>query len=261
MAGAAYWLCLSPYSQAFGAFPYRAATAEKVLALTFDDGPNEPFTTQIADLLRARAVPATFFQVGRCVERSPEVTRRLALDGHLIGSHSYSHRFGWCLWWPAQRVDIARGQQVLAGVLGFPPGLFRPPWLLRYPTMLRGLRAAGLRPVSGSFAHAFEVAQPSPERIARRALAKVRPGAILIFHDGFDARGGPRQHTVEAVRLVVDRVLAGGYRLVTVEELLGRGVPGPEPESAPGTRLGRWTTRAGVGGPGRRWGSRGSTRG
>lgn len=236
-------MCLSPYSQAFGAFPYRATTTEKVLALTFDDGPNEPFTSQIADVLRARAVPATFFQVGRCVERYPGVTRRLAREGHLIGSHSYSHRFGRCLRWPAQRADIASGRQAIANVLGSPPELFRPPWLFRHPAMLRSLQGDGLRPVSGSFAHAFEVVQPPPEWIARRALAKVRPGAILIFHDGFDARGGPRRNTVEAVRLVVDRVLADGYRLVTVEELLGRGRPpgtGTPPAGSPGWA---WVTR------------------
>lgn len=224
MLGLGYWVFMSPYSQRFGAFPYRGATTEKVVALSFDDGPNEPFTSEIAAFLHTRAVIATFFQVGLCVDRYPEVTARLAGEGHLIGSHSYSHRFRHCLRWSAQREDMEKGQQTLADLLGRRPGVFRPPWLFRHPWMLRTLRAKGLQPVSGEFGHVLEVFQPSPERMARRALAKVRPGAILIFHDGFDARTGPRGQTVEAVKLVVDRLLEDGYRFTTIDRLLG--IPG-----------------------------------
>ncbi|NNN20149.1 MAG: polysaccharide deacetylase family protein [Acidimicrobiaceae bacterium] len=215
---------MSPYSQLFGDFSYKGMTSGKVVALTFDDGPNEPFTSEIADFLRTRAVTATFFQVGRCVDRNPEVTERLAREGHLIGTHSYSHRFRHCLRWSIQKKDIERGQQTLTTLLGRRPALFRPPWLFRHPSMLRTLRVQGLEPISGEFAHVLEVFQPSPERIARRALAKVRPGAILIFHDGFDARTGPRGRTVEAVKLVVDHLLRDGYSFATIDELLG--IPG-----------------------------------
>ncbi len=83
------------------------------------------------------------------------------------------------------------------------------------------LRDSGLTPVSGEFCHAFEVFQPPPRWIARRALAKARPGAILIFHDGFDARGGNRASTVAAVRMVIADLSRQGYRFVTVDELLG----------------------------------------
>lgn len=65
-----------------------------------------------------------------------------------------------------------------------------------------------------------EVFQPVGRRIARRAVAKARPGSIIIFHEGFDARGGNRASTVEAVRLNVDALAARGFRFVTVDELL-----------------------------------------
>jgi peptidoglycan/xylan/chitin deacetylase (PgdA/CDA1 family) len=90
--------------------------------------------------------------------------------------------------------------------------------------MLQTLRAQGLEPISGEFGHVLEVFQPSPGRIARRALAKVRPGSILIFHDGFDARTGSRGQTVEAVKLIVDHLLRDGFRFATIDELLG--IPG-----------------------------------
>ena len=86
----------------------------------------------------------------------------------------------------------------------------------------------GLSPVSGQFCHAFEVLQPSPQRIARRALAKARPGAILIFHDGFDAHGGNRANTVAAVSIVITELTRRGYAFVTIDDLLG--IPAYQPE-------------------------------
>lgn len=230
--GLGYWLFMSPRSQRFGSFPYKATTMEKVVALSFDDGPNEPFTSEIATFLQSRSVQATFFQVGRCAERHPDVTLRLASEGHLIGSHSYSHKLWHCLSWSRQREDIERGEQALTNLIGRRPRLFRPPWLFRHPWMLRSLRTQGMQPVSGVFGHPLEVFQPPPEAMAALAIAKVRPGTILIFHDGFDARGGSRGRTVEAVKLVVDRLLEQGYCFTTIDRLLG--VPGwREPTPVP----------------------------
>ncbi len=217
----AYWVGMSPYSQLLGPFPYRATTTEKVAALTFDDGPNEPHTSRIADFLGDRGINATFFQVGRCVERYPQVTARLARDGHVIGNHSYAHEFATCLDVFALREDLERVHEVFDQVLGRQPLLYRPPWLLRTPTLFRTLSERSLHPVSGEFCHVLEVFQPAADRIARRALAKAGPGCIIIFHDGFDSHGGDRSNTVEAVKLVVDRMSEAGYQFTTVDRLLG----------------------------------------
>jgi len=220
-AAVGYWTMMSPYSQLLGPFPYRADTTDKEIALTFDDGPNEPYTSQIADILARAGIKATFFQVGECVDRYPYVTARLARDGHIIGDHSHSHRFTRCLTARSQRSQTQAAQQSLTRALGRTPALYRPPWLLRTPTLPAVLRRYGLSPVSGEFCHAFEVFQPSPRRIASRALAKARPGAILIFHDGFDAHGGNRANTVEAVRIVITELTRRGYAFATIDELLG----------------------------------------
>lgn len=216
----AYWTMMSPFSQILGRYPYRGATAEKVVALTFDDGPNEPYTSRIADVLASEGVHATFFQVGLCVRRHPEVTARLVSDGHLIGNHSYSHRFTRCLRPAVLRAEITATQQLVRRHAGVTPALYRPPWLLRIPALRGILGELSLQPVLGQFGHAFEVFQPSPGRMARRAAGKTRPGSILIFHDGFDGRGGNRANTAAAVQLVIGRLKGRGYRFVTLAEML-----------------------------------------
>jgi peptidoglycan/xylan/chitin deacetylase (PgdA/CDA1 family) len=230
---AAYWVFMSPFSRLFGRYPHRAERGDRVVALTLDDGPNEPYTSQIADFLGSRGVRATFFQVGACIRRHPEVPARLAAAGHVVGNHSLTHRYGTYLRPGAFRREIDETQEILREHLGRTPGLARTPWLWRQPLLLRMLRGRRLEPVAGVFGHPLEVFHRDGAAMARRAIAQTRPGTILIFHDGFDARGGDRSRTVEAVRLTVDGLLAKGYRFVTVDELLG--VPAYQ-EAATGMR-------------------------
>lgn len=218
---ATYWTLSSSYSQLLGHFPYRGQTHQPTVALTFDDGPNEPYTSRIGDFLASKAIRATFFQVGSCVERYPEVPARLVGQGHVVGNHSFSHQISRCLLPRSQARQTRATQQILTEKLGRAPALYRPPWLFRTHSLFPILRHNGLQPVSGTFVHAFEVIQPAPERIARWALAKARPGAILIFHDGFDGRGGYRGNTARAVEIVVDELFSRGYTFLTVDEMLG----------------------------------------
>jgi peptidoglycan-N-acetylglucosamine deacetylase len=225
-----YWLAFSSYSQWAGRFPFHGPTGERRIALTFDDGPNEPYTSELADLLEENGIRGTFFQVGVCAERHPETVARLAAAGHVIGNHSWSHRMSWCVGRGRQASETGRTQRLLTELLGRSPALYRPPWLLRTRSLFTVLRSEGLQAVSGEFGHAFEFVQPSARRMARRAIAKAKPGAILIFHDGFDGRGGFRGETVEAVRQVLPVLIDRGYEFVTVDELLG--VPAYQPAAA-----------------------------
>jgi peptidoglycan-N-acetylglucosamine deacetylase len=215
------WLFIAPSAQVFGRYPYRRPRPERVVAITFDDGPNEPYTSEIADFLDRRGIRGTFFQVGVCVERHPETTDRLLAAGHVVGNHSLTHRFSTYLKPGAFRREIEATQVILRRHLGRTPALVRTPWLFRQPVLLRMLRRHGLEPVSGVFGHPLEVFHRDGAVQARRAVARTRPGSILIFHDGFDGRGGRRDQTVKAVKLTVDGLLARGYRFVTVDELLG----------------------------------------
>jgi peptidoglycan/xylan/chitin deacetylase (PgdA/CDA1 family) len=218
-----YLTGFGPRSQVFGPFPYAAETPsdEPVLALTFDDGPNEPWTSRLLDVLGEREVPATFFQVGRCVERHPEVTRRVLAEGHVLGNHSLSHSFSRYVSQPRQAEEIAGGAEVLRTVTGRTPALYRPPWLCHWPWVLRSVAASGSAVVSGTFGHPLEVFQPAPARLTAGSAQRARPGAMLILHDGREARGGNRASTVAAVGPLVDRLRSRGYRFTTVDRLLG----------------------------------------
>ena len=220
VAGLGYYLFMSPGSQAFGDFPYRVRTSEKVFALTFDDGPNPPYTAQILEKLDRHAVPATFFVVGRNLERSPEAAAAILAAGHTIGNHAYSHAFRRYFAQPAFRNEIEQGQAAIERLTGRRPALFRPPWLFRHPTLLASAKRAGLTTVSGVFLSEIEVFQPQARRIARRAVQKVRPGTIGIFHDGCGSQGGNRSETVAALDLIIPELKARGYRFVTVDQLL-----------------------------------------
>jgi len=211
---------MSPYSQIFGNFPHKIDTKEKLIALTFDDGPNEPFTSQIVNYLNEKNVKATFFQVAENVQRYPKTTLAIAKAGHIIGNHSLSHKFGNYISQPSLRNEIETSQSVFFNLLGKKPALFRPPWLWRQPFLFNTLKVMRLHPVSGIFCSNLEVFQLGAESIAKRTLARVNPGSIIIFHDGYNAKSTNRSQTVQAVKLVVEELLKQNYRLVTVDKLL-----------------------------------------
>jgi len=221
LGAVAYWIGFRPRSQIFGPFPYAAETEEKVVALSFDDGPNEPYTSQLLNTLDRYDVKATFFQVGRCAQRFPSSTRRVVESGHVLGNHSYSHSFTRYIKQPRQEIEIIRSQEVFYSITGLTPALYRPPWLCHWPWVLGTLRQHRLQVVSGTFAHPLEILQPPARRLTTGAARRTRPGAMLILHDGREARGGARGQTVAAVGPLIDALRTQGYTFTTVDRLLG----------------------------------------
>ena len=216
-----YWLFMSPKSQLFGEYRWKAETNNKIVALTFDDGPNEPYTSQILDILDKYKVKATFFQVGTCIEKYPKITRRIFSSGHTIGNHSLSHEFHNYFLSFNFKHEILENQAILQKYIGNTPALYRSPWLWRQPFMLKTVRTLGLTPISGKFCHPLEVMQIDGKKIANKAIKIAKPGSIIIFHDGRDGKGGNRGETVKAVDIVIDRLIKDGYELVAVDKLLG----------------------------------------
>ena len=117
--------------------PYAAKTEEKLVALSFDDGPNEPYTSRLLDTLDDVPGQGDVLPVGRCAQRFPSCTRRVVQSGHVLGNHSYSHSFTSYLKQPRQEIEINLSQEVFYSITGLTPALYRPPWLCHWPWVLR----------------------------------------------------------------------------------------------------------------------------
>jgi len=221
VVGLGYMTAFRPRSQIFGPFPFEGGAVDPVIALTFDDGPNEPYTSRLLTVLADRNVQATFFMVGRCAERYPATVRDVVQAGHVLGNHSYSHSFTRYAKQPRQEVEIIRSQEIFYSLTGITPALYRPPWLCHWPWVMSTLRQHGLQVVSGTFAHPLEIFQPAATKLTDSAARLTRPGTILIFHDGREARGGPRDQSVAAIGPLIERLTDRGYRFTTVDQLLG----------------------------------------
>lgn len=216
------WVSLNYKSYMFGRMIWRVQTDEKIIALTFDDGPNDPYTAQIAEILESYNGKATFFVVGKNCERFPLTAKAMQDRGHQIGAHSYRHEFSRYILDPFYHGEINRTQDILKNQ-GVKAGLYRFPWLFRTPWLLASVKKAGYTmPISGQFSHAFEPFQIDARRIARHTLRIAKPGSIIIFHDGYNAKAAPREQTVEAVRQVAKELAKQGYSFVTVSDLLAR---------------------------------------
>jgi len=216
--------------QLFGEIIDRVETDEKLVALTFDDGPREPYTRQILDVLQRHGVKATFFVIGENAERHPGLVRLALSRGHQLGNHSYSHRR--MVLCSAEFVceEIERTDTLLRGlgVQGEIP--FRAPYgkkLVVLPWVLS--RMDRLHVLFDVVPDPPDYERPEPAVLRDYVVEHVRPGSIVVLHDG----GGPRDETVAAVDLIVPALQAMGYRLVTVADLFERSrAPRPRPARA-----------------------------
>ncbi len=219
-SGLFYYLFMSSFSQVFGYFPYKIKTSKKIIAITFDDGPNDPYTSELLDFLKEKNIKCTFFLVGRMIQKYPDTAKRILNEGHTVANHSYSHQFRNYFKSLKFNQEIEQNQKTIENKLGVKCALYRAPWLFRHPYILKNLKSKKLIPVSGLFCHPLEVLRPSPSLIAKHAKKIAKPGRIIIFHDGKEGVGGNRRETVEALKLTVELLINDGYSFQTVDQLL-----------------------------------------
>jgi peptidoglycan/xylan/chitin deacetylase (PgdA/CDA1 family) len=200
------------------------------VALTFDDGPS-PFTPKLVKVLRRRHVPATFFPVGYGIQRYGRYLQLLRRDGFVVGDHTMTHPV-------LQRFDIATqakeidGQASLVTGAGLPyPRLFRPPYG-SFDQGTRGLLTERQMLMVLWSVNPQDYYRPGAKVIVSRTLKGIHPGAIVLMHDG----GGDRSQTVAAVKILIRKLRARRYRLVTVPRLVSDDPPsrfqGPPPNLA-----------------------------
>lgn len=204
----------------FGYIPYKANTDKKLIALTFDDGPNQPWTDKIAQEIERYDGKATFFVVGKNCLRFPGVIKKLQDRGHQIGAHSYSHAFYKYFTDPLYKSEINKSKEVFEAQ-GISSVIFRFPWLYRTPWLLKSVKDHGYKKiVNGQFAHPFEPFQINANSIVKHTLKIAKPGSIIIFHDGYNAKTADRTQTLKAVKIITKLLSDQGYKFVTVDDLL-----------------------------------------
>jgi peptidoglycan-N-acetylglucosamine deacetylase len=220
-ATAAGYQSLAPTGQWFGRTLAAGRRGSKQLALTFDDGPNDPHALRLLDVLARHNVKATFFMIGRYVRERPDIARDVAAAGHVVGNHTFTHP--WLTFQSGERtrLELTNCRQALEDAVGAHSNLFRPPFGGRRPATLRIARELGLETVMWNVTGYDWNAPPASvieSRVARRI--SVGGGDVILLHDGgHRALGADRTQTVIATGNLIRRYKDQGYEFLTVERM------------------------------------------
>lgn len=197
---------------------YSGPKQRKLVALTFDDGPDVVFTSKILDILKQNGVKATFFLVGTRAEAHPEIVRRIAAEGHAVGNHTWDHH-SLARMTPDQiKAEVLNNDQALSTIIGYHPSLFRPPYGLASPLIVQEVGSLGCKVIDWSV-DTRDWAGTSPKRIMKYVRKEVRPGAIVLMHSA-GGRNEKLTNTVTVLPQIISLLKTQGYTFVTVPQLL-----------------------------------------
>lgn len=226
----AYEAVEAPASQLFGKTVVDGPSDEKVVALTFDDGPNPPYTDRILDVLAAEHVRATFFLVGKAVVAYPGTAKREVREGDALGNHTWAHEHLIVMTRTQVRQSLQKTDDAIFRATGTRTHIMRPPFGSRDWFVLAVARKMGYTPVMWSVPLVGDWEYPPADVIAQRVLGNVRDGSIIVLHDGDRGLVCAQQHLaahvcdrsadIDATRTIVQTLKARGYRFVTIPELM-----------------------------------------
>ncbi len=200
----------------FGENITKIRTDEKIVALTYDDGPYPPYTDRLLDILAKHNIKATFFMIGNRIEKHPETVQRAITEGHQIGNHSYSHPVLGFLPPSSVKREIGR-TDTLIQQLGVSEDIaFRSPLLTRYVPVAWVLSKQKRAHISCNV-WSWDWMTQNPDRITKNVLKKTKPGSIIVLHDGIaNNDNADRSGTIEATERIITRLKKQGYRFVYV---------------------------------------------
>ena len=188
------------------------STKEKVVAITFDDGPH-PVTMTILDVLKQHNAKAAFFCIGKNIEEYPEIMRRIVAEGHTIGNHSYSHTRTFDFYRKNRVVDeLKKTDALLEQFSGKRNIYFRPPYGVTNPSIRRAV-AETKHKVIGWNIRSLDTLIKDRETLLMRIKSMITPGGIVLLHD-------TSEHTAEALEELLKFLADNKYRVVPLEELL-----------------------------------------
>jgi peptidoglycan/xylan/chitin deacetylase (PgdA/CDA1 family) len=219
-AAAAGYQSMAPTGQWYGRTFTGLARGSRQLALTYDDGPNDPDTLRLLEVLARRGVQATFFLIGRYVQQLPDIAREIVQAGHVVGNHTFTHPLLIFKSETEIRQQLSECRAALQDAAGQHSNLFRPPFGGRRPAVLRVARELGLEPVMWSVT-GYDWNAPPATVIERKVSRQIRGGDVILLHDGGHKQmGADRSQTVVATDRLITRYKSEGYEFVTIPRMM-----------------------------------------
>jgi peptidoglycan/xylan/chitin deacetylase (PgdA/CDA1 family) len=221
-AAAAGYQSMAPTGQWYGRTFTNLKSGTRQIALTYDDGPNDPHTERLLDVLARYEVHATFFLIGRYVQQRPEIARAVAAAGHAIGNHTFTHPLLTFKSGAEIRQQLSDCRAALHDAVGEHSNLFRPPFGGRRPAVLSLARELGLQPVMWDVT-GYDWTAPPSEVIKRKVEKQIRGGDVILLHDGGHKQmGADRSQTVLATDRLISRYLSEGYSFRTIPQMMSK---------------------------------------
>ncbi|MFZ0774577.1 MAG: polysaccharide deacetylase family protein [Candidatus Sulfotelmatobacter sp.] len=230
-AATASYQSMAPTGQWYGKTFTGLAPGSRHLALTYDDGPNDPHTLRLLEVLAKHRVHATFFLIGRYVQQRPDLAREIVEAGHIVGNHTFTHPLLTFKSEPEVRRQLSDCQTALQDAIGKPSNLFRPPFGGRRPAVLRIARELGLQPIMWNVT-GYDWNAPPAVVIERKVANQIRGGDIVLLHDGGPKQiGADRSQTVIATDRLIARYKFEGYEFVTILQMMAEPAVSRQPSA------------------------------
>jgi peptidoglycan/xylan/chitin deacetylase (PgdA/CDA1 family) len=190
-----------------------ANTTEKIIALSFDDGPVTAKTAVILDILRDHHVEAAFFCIGKNFPHHEELLKRMLHEGHMIGNHSYSHHPLFDLFSSRKMLrDLQDMSHSCQDITGRSPRFFRPPYGVTNPSLKKAVLRGGFVPIGWSI-RSYDTIIRNEERLLKKVISSLKPGAILLLHDSSET-------TVKILPRLLKGIQDKGYRMKRLDKMI-----------------------------------------
>ncbi len=230
-AATAAYQSMSPTGQWYGKTFTGLSHHARKLSLTYDDGPNDPHTLRLLEVLAKHNVQATFFLIGRYVQQRPDLAREIIRAGHIVGNHTFTHPLLTFKKESEIKRELATCKSALHDAIGDHSNLFRPPFGGRRPAVLRIARELSLEPIMWNVT-GYDWNAPPAAVIEKKVTSKIRGGDIILLHDGGHKQmGADRSQTVIATNRLITRYKNEGYEFATIPQMMAKSATSRQPSS------------------------------